>query len=301
MASDVFLALMREQVDVFRAAFSTTSTEVFFDTATGRLRHTGEYGTFRESIVRDFLKFVVPRSLDMSTGFVITSMNKVSTQCDVVIFDSRSTPLYVEGDRQRFFPIECVYGIGEVKSTLSRSELALALNKLAKIKQMSDQVQSPSVMGGSLTSRFDPLDDPRDLVPSFLICQRFNFDHSRLEEKLDAMYDPNIGHRTSDIGTSTISSLAWRMGYFVIPLLVAIYHIRGWESRTTSTALSFQPLTPILTSRPLRRSCFRQPQTGLGFILRFPTISGRSPVGHAENNSNRGKAGEYRKKEAPLR
>ena len=93
MASEVFLALLREQVDVFRAAFSTTATEVFFDTATGRLRHTGEYGTFRESIVRDFLKFLVPRSLDMSTGFVITSTDLVSTQCDVVVFDSRSTPL----------------------------------------------------------------------------------------------------------------------------------------------------------------------------------------------------------------
>ena len=195
MPSEIFQALMREQVDIFRAAFSTTATEVFLDKATGRLRHSGEYGTFRESVVRDFLKFVVPRSLDMSTGFVITSKGNVSTQCDVVIFDSRSTPLYVEGDRQRFFPVECVRGIGEVKSTLGRSELAAALNKLAKIKQFSDQVQSPAGMGARLQAPFDPVNNHADLVPSFLICQRFNFDHSKLEEELDSMYEVGIEHR----------------------------------------------------------------------------------------------------------
>lgn len=195
MASDIFRALLLEQVDIFRAAFSTTATEVFLDKATGRLRHTGEYGMFRESVVRDFLKFVVPRSFDMSTGFVITSKGSVSTQCDVVIFDSRSTPLYVEGDRQRFFPIESIRSIGEVKSTLNRSELAAALNKLAKIKQLSDQVQSPAGMGAQLMGPFNPVDNPFDLVPSFLICQRFNFDHSRLEEELDSMYEAGIEHR----------------------------------------------------------------------------------------------------------
>jgi hypothetical protein len=34
------------------------------DFATKRLRHTGEYGTYREAIVRDFFKFIVPQSLE---------------------------------------------------------------------------------------------------------------------------------------------------------------------------------------------------------------------------------------------
>ena len=127
MTSQIFDALLRENADIFRAAFSSVSTEVFYDPSTKRLRHAGEYGMFRETIVRDFLKFVTPRSLDMSTGFVITSKDDVSTQCDIVVFDSRMTPLYQEGDRQRFFPVESVFCIGEVKSKLSRGGLAASI------------------------------------------------------------------------------------------------------------------------------------------------------------------------------
>ncbi|MGN7740341.1 DUF6602 domain-containing protein [Pseudomonas sp. 22526] len=195
MASEVFNALLKERIDIFKSAFSSVSTEVFYDQITKRLRHTGEYGTFREAIVRDFLKFVVPRSLDLSTGFVITSMNDVSTQCDIVIFDSSMTPLYVEGDRQRFFPIESIFCIGEVKSTLGKSQFADALNKLAKIKILSERISHPTIIRKGTPGPFDPLNNPNDLVPSILICQKLDFDISNLETEIDAMYDSSIEHR----------------------------------------------------------------------------------------------------------
>lgn len=195
MASEVFNALLKERIDAFKSAFSSVSTEVFYDQVTNRLRHTGEYGTFREAIVRDFLKFVVSRSLDLSTGFVITGMNDVSTQCDIVIFDSSMTPLYVEGDRQRFFPIETIFCIGEVKSTLGKSQFAGALNKLAKIKMLSERISNPTIIRKGTPGPFDPLNNPNDLVPSILICQKLDFDISNLEAEVDGMYDSSIAHR----------------------------------------------------------------------------------------------------------
>lgn len=195
MSNDIFDALLREKTDVFKAAFSTVSTEVFYDPTTKRLRHAGEYGMFREAIVKDFLRFVVPRSLDMSTGFVITSMNDVSTQCDIVIFDSRMTPLYQEGDRQRFFPIESIFCIGEVKSTLSRSQLGDALNKLAKTKALGDRISNPTIIRKSPQGDFDPVNHPYDLVPSILICQKLDFDLTGIETQLDALYEPAVQHR----------------------------------------------------------------------------------------------------------
>jgi hypothetical protein len=195
MASEVFNALLKERIDVFKSAFSSVSTELFYDKVAKRLRHTGEYGTFREAIVRDFLKFVAPRGLDLSTGFVITGMNDVSTQCDIVIFESSMTPLYVEGDRQRFFPIESVFCIGEVKSTLGKSQFAGALNKLAKVKMLSDRISHPTIVRKGTPGPFDPFNNPNDVVPSILICQKLDFDISNIEAEIDGMYESSIEHR----------------------------------------------------------------------------------------------------------
>lgn len=150
---------------------------------------------YREAIVKDFLNFVVPRGLDISTGFVITSMNDVSTQCDIIAFDSLMTPLYQEGDRQRFFPVESVFCVGEVKSTLSQKQLVGALNKLAAIKALSERILHPVVLRKSPPRQFDPENDAYDLVPTVLICQKLQFDLTGIETKLDGFYDTSVKHR----------------------------------------------------------------------------------------------------------
>ena len=195
MSNHIFDALLREKTDVFKAAFTTLATEVFYDPKEERLRHAGEYGIFREAIVRDFLKFIVPRSLEISTGFVITTMNDVSTQCDIVVFDPTMTPLYQEGDRQRFYPVESVFCVGEVKSTLSRVKFAEALNKLAKIKALGERIANPVIIRESPPRPFDPINHPYDLVPTILICQKLDFDLSGIETWMDSLYEPSVQHR----------------------------------------------------------------------------------------------------------
>jgi hypothetical protein len=195
VSNDIFDSLFRERVDVFRSAFSAVSTEVFYDPVTKRLRHTGEYGMYRESIVRDFLKFIVPCGLDISTGFLITTMNDVSTQCDIVIFDSRMTPLYQEGDRQRFYPVESVFCIGEVKSTLSKQKFAEALNKLAEIKALGERIAHPTILRKATGTTFDPVNHPYDLFPSILICQKLDFSCANIENEIDGLYNVSVEHR----------------------------------------------------------------------------------------------------------
>ncbi len=195
MANDILNALLKEKIDVFKSAFSVVSTEVFYDPVNKRLRHAGEYGMFRESIVRDFLKFIVPKSLDMSTGFIITSMNDVSTQCDVVIYDPRITPLYQEGDRQRFFPIESVYCVGEVKSTMSKQEFKEAINKLARVKALSERIKVPIILKRLNAGDFDPVINPMDCISTILICQKLDFDLSKIESSMDSLYESDILHR----------------------------------------------------------------------------------------------------------
>jgi hypothetical protein len=195
MNNEIFESLFRERADIFRSAFSATSTEVFYDPEKKRVFHTGEYGMYREAIVRDFLRFVVPRGLDISNGFVITSHNDVSTQCDVVIFDSRMTPLYQEGERQRFFPVESIFCVGEVKSTLSKTNLIESLNKLAAIKALGERIKHPALIRRTHPGVFDPTNNPYDLVPTILICQKLDFDLAAIENGLDGLYESSVLHR----------------------------------------------------------------------------------------------------------
>ena len=195
MSSEIFDSLYRERVDVFRSAFSCVSAEIFYDPTNKTIRHTGEYGMYRETIVRDFLQFIIPRYLDISTGFIISSMNDVSTQCDIVIYDSKMTPLYQGGDRQRFFPVESSFCVGEVKSTLPKQQLADALNKLATVKSLGERINTPTIIRKSPSGSFDPLNHPYDLVPSILICQKLDFDLSNIENTIDGLYDSDVKHR----------------------------------------------------------------------------------------------------------
>ena len=195
MPSTVFTALLDEKIRSFIAAYDETSRHVFYDDATKRLRHTGEFGAYRESIVREFLRFFIPGRIDIHTGFLITATDAVSTQCDIVAYDAKNTPLIESGERQRFFPVESVCAIGEVKSALSKDELKVALNKLARIKAMREEIPSPTVIRRERQGGFDPQNYGYDQLPTFLICQRFDFDHTTLADDVEAFYDADIPRR----------------------------------------------------------------------------------------------------------
>lgn len=195
MSSNIYDSLLVEKIEIFSNSFRNTSKEIFYDEKLERIFHNGEYGGYRESIVRDFLSFFIPSNLEISTGFIISSLNDVSTQCDIVIFDPSTTPIYEGSGKQRFFPVESVCAIGEVKSTLSKSEFKKAINKLAKNKSLSERLSSmPSVVKSRGGNGFDR-NRIYDLIPSFLICQKLDFDITSLPNEIDNFYDDEVDLR----------------------------------------------------------------------------------------------------------
>ena len=187
MANEIFNALFEEQAETFISSFLATSKRVFIDTNTGKIYHTGEFGRYRETVTKDFLRFVIPRNVDIASGFIITSTNNRSTQCDIILFDKMVTPLYRDDDRQVFFPIETVCGIGEVKSTLSKSEFTLALNKLARNKALGEDANRGTIIKSAGRSVSEYCD-----VFSFLICKKLDFDISSLQYDINNLYDSDI-------------------------------------------------------------------------------------------------------------
>ena len=128
------------------------------------------------------LRFFIPGKLDIGKGFVINSNNEVSTECDIVIFDAQASPMIESNELQRFFPVETVAAIGEVKSDLSLRELEKALVKLSKNKSIRDFVgdETPShIYRYQDDAQYCPKTIPFDQVSTFLICNKFDFNLSR--------------------------------------------------------------------------------------------------------------------------
>ncbi|MGD9678721.1 MAG: DUF6602 domain-containing protein [Vulcanibacillus sp.] len=122
------------------------------------------------------LNLVLSKDVSVSEGFVITSNDEVSTQCDVIIYNSNLSPL-VENDIAKIFPIEEVKGIGEIKSDLNKKDFSSALIKLANNKKLQDHRK-----GSEINAQVEVL--PQDDIVSFLICNKlkgFNLDNIDFE------------------------------------------------------------------------------------------------------------------------
>jgi hypothetical protein len=100
--------------------------------------HKGTRGTARENTLRDFLaKGRLPAKYGLGAGEVVGHVRDVSKQCDIIVFDSMyGLSLHYDEDNQ-IYPIDSVYGIIEVKSGLSKTELLDSLEKIKVFKEMT--------------------------------------------------------------------------------------------------------------------------------------------------------------------
>lgn len=188
MPIKIFEKLLLEKIQIFRNSFNSVSKELFYDEETGKLIHPGEFGSYREKTVKDFISFFIPERLAIDQGFIINTSDEVSTQCDIVIYDSQSTPLVRSGKSQRFFPVETVCAVGEVKSTLSKTDFAKALVKLTNVKILKENIKNPSFIRRTHPGDFAPTTYPYDQTATFIICEKFDFDLNGITRMINECY-----------------------------------------------------------------------------------------------------------------
>lgn len=169
--NEVFDKLVKSKIEKFVFDYKRLSREVFVN-ENGDLKHPAEFGIYREKIIKHLIQPFLPSRLAIGTGFIITSKNETSTQCDLLIYDKDNTPV-IENEEQRFFPIECVVGVIEVKSRLDKSKLKAALIKLSEIKKLRESVSSNiyTFKNGRQDKPFSPKYYGRDQIATFLICE----------------------------------------------------------------------------------------------------------------------------------
>lgn len=160
----------------FKFSFEN-SKEIFWDEKQKKLIHPGEYGAYREELAKRWLEMYISKRFGIGSGFIINSSGSISTQCDIVIYDRTTTPKIENINNQKFFPIETVSCVGEIKSDInSIGQLNSYLIKLAEIKKMRENVKDPDpYFRGNFNSSFSPLNNPFDNIFTFLICNKFKF------------------------------------------------------------------------------------------------------------------------------
>jgi hypothetical protein len=98
--------------------------------------HPPSAGDNREDIVADFLTYHLPKRFGVSTGMVISHDGVFSHQADLVIVDAlNNAPLYT-AMRNKLWPVEAVYALVEVKTTLGPSGLSDDIVKGRKFKSL---------------------------------------------------------------------------------------------------------------------------------------------------------------------
>lgn len=88
-------------------------------------------GLWKESVLRAVLRRHLPRSLGVGTGFIVKAED-VSTQVDILIYDTTKPILFQDGDFIVVTP-DLVRAIIEVKTQLRKSQMADELGKLADV------------------------------------------------------------------------------------------------------------------------------------------------------------------------
>lgn len=208
MANKIINELIEERIDIFRSAFKVRAKTLFHDDEKqNKLRHTGEFGTYREAIVHDFLHPFLPQRLAIDSGFIVNALGEVSKQIDLVIYDPSLTPPLESQNRQRFFPVETVIAAGEVKSNVRREEFKKGLIRLAKVKEMRSNLPNEASAAarwyGLAKYEYNPDEIPFDQVFTFLICNRIDFplrNDLNFPSTLNEMYESvAYEHRHSSI------------------------------------------------------------------------------------------------------
>ncbi len=98
-----------------------------------KLPHSGLVGSENENAIADVIRqFLPPRFGVEVNALVIDRFGKVSRQADIVIYDAERQASFF----RKVYPVEIVYAVIEVKTSMSSSEAKAALDNLASVSEL---------------------------------------------------------------------------------------------------------------------------------------------------------------------
>lgn len=122
-----YLEMLRKSIKRIEADFDFSAI----------IDHNCSKGTFREQILKNFLRPFLPGCYGVSGGQAFDNDGNISKQLDVVVYDSLFSYLAPYMDDFIYFPCESVYGNIEIKSSLNKQSFNDAVENIASLKKLS--------------------------------------------------------------------------------------------------------------------------------------------------------------------
>lgn len=115
-------------------------------------KHWGEDGRYKEILLGDFLKSILPANVTVGTGFVRNARNELTNQIDLIVYKKDYPCLFQKGDFVVLMP-ESVLGIIEVKSVasaniLTRKEKATDKSVIEICEHNGQIINNPFIFNG---------------------------------------------------------------------------------------------------------------------------------------------------------
>jgi hypothetical protein len=163
---------------------------VDFAEATAQIEHRGAKGRERETlVVKTFLDQYLPDTVRSVHGAeILDSLGARSSECDIVITDPSTPPLYIT-DTFQLIPVEWAHGVIEVKSNLDGSELRDAQEKIARAKALRKLTYLPQT--GDLRTASNTYGQQYEYFPMYGLV--FAYTAIRLETLCSALWELQRG------------------------------------------------------------------------------------------------------------
>jgi hypothetical protein len=121
-------------ITIFESIGKQMLTE--FEGINSQIKHSGGRGGVREDSLKLFLETHLPHKYAICKGEVVDSLGNTSRQCDLIIYDRTTSPIFFTGETYQILPAESVYAVIEVKSVLNDAELKLAIENIQSVKSL---------------------------------------------------------------------------------------------------------------------------------------------------------------------
>jgi hypothetical protein len=102
--------------------------------------HNLEKGMGTERAIRALLEGFLPTRFGVAKGKIVNYGGDMSQQCDVMIYDRLNCPkLFIDENDNQVLPIEGVYAVLEVKTTLTKHTLTEAFDNLYSVHMLQPE------------------------------------------------------------------------------------------------------------------------------------------------------------------
>ncbi len=131
-------------------------------------KHWGEDGRYKEVILMNYLRRILPSDVSVGTGFVKNKIGELTGQIDIIVYKSSAPRLFSEGDFVILMP-ESILGIIEVKSKSTHSTLSNTNSGFSVIQKAEENGR---MIGNTDIFNGNPLGDGRRCYSAYRLSYK---------------------------------------------------------------------------------------------------------------------------------